>query len=364
MLRITARINIGENGGEVDHAFASSGINVSSTMREVIGHYTQIQRPFILGRSRLGGGDCFTKKANFYIGSVVSDGNGNFSSDYDIYVRGENISQLTIVFNKRKNEYPRSIVVDGETFYDDDSTWTLILTNKDTHTIKISNWNTPNSPMVISSIYADLSIELDETNLLDFGRTIMDKSDIEQPSFGIISNTGSLSFIDKDGEVADYIAQQLVNSENVITAYLEDKETGAKEQIAYFNTQNWNYNNSQSLVDVSLKDDLEEWQDINVPAISYVPTVSTSQTAEWFYRYLQEERIVDGKKERITPEKYQMLSFEELDGETQAILRGTTIQYPLLESSNLWNEWNKLCQLCFLYIYKRGDGRTVCTTGV
>lgn len=353
MIRITAKINIGENGGELNTVTSSqSGINVSSTLNECIGKHEQIQRPFILGRSRLGGGDCFTKKANYFISRQASNESGNFTQNIVIDIIGSNITLLTIIFNKQKNEFPKSILVDGEAFYDDDPTWTIPLDGANTHTITISNWNKPNSPMVISSIYTDLSIDLDETNLLDFERTIMDRSDIKRPSFGIISNTGRLSFIDKDGEVADYIAQQLISSQNVITAYLENTETGAREQIAYFNTQQWSYNNSQSLVDVQLKDDLEEWQDINVPAVNYDPANPQSKTAEWFYRYLHSK----------TPEKYKMLSFEELDEQTKAVLSGATIQYPLLENSNLWNEWDKLCQLCFLHIYKRNDGRTVCVS--
>ncbi len=231
MIKITATINIGENGGILNTVASSqSGINVSSTLNEVIGKHEQIQRPFILGRSRLGGGDCFTKKANFYIGRIASDSNGNFSSNYVIEVSGSNITLLTITFNKQKGEYPRSILVDGEAYYDNDPTWTIRLDGANTHTITISNWNKPNSPFVISSIYTDLSIELDDSNLLDFERTIMDRSDIKRPSFGIISNTGSLSFIDKDGEVKDYIAQQVISSQNVISAYLVDTKTNARNR--------------------------------------------------------------------------------------------------------------------------------------
>lgn len=355
MIKITATINIGENGGALNTVASSqNGINVSSTLNEVIGKHEQIQRPFILGRSRLGSGDCFTKKANFYIGRIASDRNGNFSSNYVIEVSGSDITLLTITFNKQKSEYPRSILIDGEAYYDDDPTWTIPLASAHTHTITISNWNKPNSPFVISSIYTNLSIELDDTNLLDFERTIMDRSDIKRPSFGIISNTGSLSFIDKNGEVKDYIAQQIINSQNVISAYLVNSETNAREQIAYFNTEQWSYNNSQSLVNVSLKDDLEEWQDINVPAVEYTPTVSTPKTAEWFYKYLWQFMQDSGLQ------KYKMLSFEELDSETKAVLSETTIQYPILESASLWAQWDKLCQLCFLHIYKRNDGRTVC----
>lgn len=353
MIRITAKINIGTDGGKLNTAESNqSGINVSSTLNECIGKHEQIQCPFILGSSRLGSGDCFTKKANFYIGRIASDSNGNFSSNYVINVSGENITQLTIVFNKQKNQYPRSILVDGETFYDDDPTWTIKLNGSNTHTITISNWNTPNSPFVISSIYTDLSIELDDTNLLDFERTIMDRSDIERPSYGIISNTGSLSFIDKDGEVADYISQQLVSSENVITAYLENTATGAKEQIAYFNTQSWSYNNSQSLVNVSLKDDLEEWQDINIPEIYFDLKSQQSKTLKYFYDYLYEK----------TPEKYKMLSFDKLDEKTKDILQNTIIRYPYLEKGSLWRQWSKLCEVAQLHIYKKND-ITICVYG-
>lgn len=363
MIRITAKINIGENGGTLNTVTGTQQgvevprINVSSTLNEVKGHHEQIQRPFILGRSRLGGGDCFTKKANYFISRQASGANGNFSQNVVINISGSDITLLTIIFNKRDNEFPKSILVDGEAFYDDDPTWTIPLDGGNTHTITISNWNKHNSPLVISSIYTDLSITLDDTNLLDFERTIMDRSDIRKPSFGIISNTSSLSFIDKDGEVADYIAQQIISSKNVISAYLENTETGAKEQIAYFNTQQWSQPDSQSLVNVSLKDDLEEWQDINVPAINYVPTVSTPKTAEWFYKHLWQFM---NEPEDNPLKKYKMLSFDELDSATKAVLSGTTIKYPFLESASLWAQWDKLCQLCFLHIYKRSDGRTVC----
>ena len=153
MIRITAKINIGKNSGALNSVTSSqSGINVSSTLNEVIGKHEQIQRPFILGRSRLGGGDCFTKKANFYIGSIASDSNGNFSSNYVITVSGNKITQLTIVFNKQKGEYPRSIIVDGEVLVDDDVQWTIKLDGSGFHTFTIANWNKANSPFVISSI--------------------------------------------------------------------------------------------------------------------------------------------------------------------------------------------------------------------
>jgi hypothetical protein len=55
-----------------------------------------------------------------------------------------------------------------------------------------------------------------------------------------------------------------------------------------------------------------------------------------------------------------MLSINELDEDTQAVLNNTYIQYPLLESGSLWQQWTKLCQACQLHIYKNSDGVVVC----
>jgi hypothetical protein len=53
--------------------------------------------------------------------------------------------------------------------------------------------------------------------------------------------------------------------------------------------------------------------------------------------------------------------FYQLDTQTQEILKNTKIIYPLLEASTLWQQWNKLCQVCGLYIYKNGKGNIVCS---
>jgi hypothetical protein len=56
-----------------------------------------------------------------------------------------------------------------------------------------------------------------------------------------------------------------------------------------------------------------------------------------------------------------MLQFEELDQKTQDILELTRVDYPLLEDGTLWEQWQKLCEVCGLYIYKNNEGKTVCT---
>ena len=113
-------------------------------------------------------------------------------------------------------------------------------------------------------------------------------------------------------------------------------------------TANWEYDNNNRKVSVSLKDDLEEWQDINIEGFSYDAKNRPQYTLEWFYNYLYRE----------TPAKYKMLAFEELDDTTQNILSNCTIRYPMLKSGSLWQQWTKMCQVAQAHIYKLDNGRT------
>jgi hypothetical protein len=62
-----------------------------------------------------------------------------------------------------------------------------------------------------------------------------------------------------------------------------------------------------------------------------------------------------------TPSKYNMLKFTGLDSQTRMRLVNTLIEYPLLKSGTLWEQWTKLCQVCGFYIYKNNKGETVCS---
>lgn len=258
-------------------------------------------------------------------------------------------------------------------YIDDDPIFTLNLPNPYENVeltdfiIRISDWNTPKYPLVITGIYSQVDIEIDYRNLISISRSIFDRSDLKLPSFGIISNMGNIEFNDTNGEIQDYAEHLLLQSglscEIKLNNTLVD---GASETIGVFETDQWNYENDSRVVSVSIKDDLEEWQDINVPEISYDPRKVESKPFSWLYEHLWEltsnrNSYVNANGETITAKgNYNMFSLVELDEDTQAVLNNTYIQYPLLESGSLWQQWTKLCQACQLHIYKNNDGVIVC----
>jgi hypothetical protein len=204
----------------------------------------------------------------------------------------------------------------------------------------------------------DAEVKFDRRNLLSLESEVKDRADIDKPSFGIISTGGSLSFKDNSSRFLNYANAGLLTEGIEINIYFENTLKKAKKQSGCYYTTDWNYDNDSRSVDVSFKDDLEEWQDIQVNGFDYDPRNPFNVIADGkmsnFYRFLH----------NVTPTKYKMVSFEGLDEKTRTILEETKLQYPLLKNGTLWAQWTKLCDVCGLRIHKNMYGNTVCETGV
>lgn len=365
MITLTARIDLisGNNGTLSGVTSNLSGNNISSEIGAILGSKSQGSNPFILGVSKLGGGSTFSGNVDYFIGGQPSNENGEFVTPYTLTISGTNITSLAIEFDKVNNRHPNTIKIDNVEYADDDAIFTIgNLSSANSHTVTIDNWNSPNYPLVIMGIYVEISIDINYRNLISLNRSIAYRGDNKSPSYGIISNTGNLEFNDLDGEIRDYAEQMLLTSDLKVVITLNNTLANTHEQVGIFETREWNYDNDNRSVSVSLKDDLEEWQDIQVQGFSYDPREPFKIIADGkmsnVYKWLQGQ---DENGNYRTPEKYKMLTFEQLDEKTRTIIESTTIEYPLLENGTLWAQWQKLCQVCGLYIYKNNEGQTVCS---
>lgn len=344
MITLTARISLlNSNSGTFNSATINSGkSNISSDFNYIVGHQRQGSKPMIFGASILGNGDTFASSIPYFIGDKPNT-NGQFATPYTITINGSNITAITIEFDTYNNQHPNSIAIDGTTYADDDPIFTVgNLTSANSHTITINNWNVDKYPLRIQGIYVDLEIKIDNRNMISLDRTIMDRSDISKPNWGIIANSGNIEFNDLGGEIKDYIEQQLLKSD--LSVYLEIKNTLVEnkvEQVGKFATDKWTYDNNNKVVSVSLKDDLLQWQEIQVSAMP----LRNQMTMKALYDYLV--NLSSG------------WTFEPLDTQTLAMLTNTVCSYPYLENGSLWSQWNKLCEVCGLYIYKNNDNNIV-----
>lgn len=363
MIKLTAKINLlNASSGSLEGVYTTAPKNnISSEIASVFNKKVNASNPFILGASKLGDGSTYSGEVNYFIGGIIADDEGSFiikQSPYyyviSIDYSGQTPAGLSIAFDTLNNRYPPEIEVNAQigTHFDNDPIYVIDELKEGRNTIYIKKWNAPNYPIVITGIYLTKSIDLDYKSLTSLNCSLMYRSDNKLPSYGIISNTGEIEFIDLDGEIKDYADRSILTSDLDVLVHIENNVVS---QVGSYKTKSWGYDNYNRSVTVSLKDDLEEWQDIQVKGFNYNPInpfeVLTTGSMEDLYKWLYNK----------TPNKYKMLDFAKLDTKTKNILTNTKINYPLLKDGTLWEQWTKLCEVCGLYIYKNKQGQTVCT---
>lgn len=336
-------------------SFNGQGNNISSTFGEVVGKKKKAQNPFILGASKLGVGCTFSENVDYFIGNQLSNDNGEFETEYVAEIVSQTpITSISISFDTVNNRHPKNIYVDGVEYIDDDPIFTVVgLTANTNHTIKIRNWSEPQHPLVVTGVYAEgISIELNSRNLISISSSMVDRENFQNPSYGIISRTGDIEFLDSDGQVYDYAQLGLLkdgaNCEIRLNNTLFD---GFSQVIDIMETDKWEYDADNKTFTVSLKDDLEEWQQINIPAYEYDPRKQEAKPYSWLY---------EGLWGITTSKGYNMQSLSDLDEATKRILQRLYFEYPLLYAGTLWDAWTKLCNVACLHIYKNSNGIIVC----
>lgn len=172
---------------------------------------------------------------------------------------------------------------------------------------------------------------------IDF--TISSRDKFDAPSWGIISNSGTISLIDTDGNLYNYAVNGDLKAGDAVEVFCENTITKKTQRIAYMFTEKWNYNNSNRNASVSIKDDLERWQDIQFDGIELNRPATLYEIYEIF---------------KSASQSYGF-SFAPLKDEVRDILKATTIEFPVISAGNLWSKWDNLCKCACIYIYKNHD---------
>lgn len=191
------------------------------------------------------------------------------------------------------------------------------------------------------------------------------QSDFERPSFGIISKTGTISFVDKDSVVKNNLQWLTTNKKFVIYVFLKNTKTDTYRKVGEYTTNKWRYNQNSNIVEVDFADTLQEWQDRNVDELPVDLTSVTTKDCVTIYTYLREtlKRPLETNGKITYYYLYGLDDISDLDEKTQDILNNTIIKYPILKSGSLWENFEKLCQVCGLHIYSE-NGSTHCVYGL
>lgn len=186
-------------------------------------------------------------------------------------------------------------------------------------------------------------INVDEKNLLSFKCSFMSVSDISKPSYGIISNEGSLDLIDTDGEIFRLYKERNSRLRNsTIRVYISNDLTNFSENIGTFYSVDWSYDEYEKKSTISFRDDIIKWQDVEIDAVK---EIEAEKSAFEIYEYAKSK----------TPTTF---SFS-LDENTEKYLKSYKIVFPFIDEGTLWSLWDKICQACALHIYKNKSNKVV-----
>ncbi|MEG1791958.1 MAG: hypothetical protein RR245_06890, partial [Clostridia bacterium] len=199
------------------------------------------------------------------------------------------------------------------------------------HTIQITKWNLPLYPVRITSISVGLTMEFDRSNLKEIVRGSQVVAENDKPTYGVISQYGSVEIYDNNGEILDLDEIGVLKSNQNIEITLNDK------LIGQFSSDKWSINNN--IAKLELTDVLMKWKEI--PFDGY--PMRSPGTALDLFNYLN----------KLSGNIVNLGSGVEME------LKFLDIKYNYLYPSSLAAAFNKLCAIFQTNIYLKDNGTVV-----
>lgn len=329
--------------------------NISSDISACIGKKYESQNPFILGLSDLSlGAELVDTTIPYFIGGDICDDSEQFFSPYVMNISSDQeFDSLTFVFDTYNNRHPNTIRIDSQDFIVSSSIVSFSFESSTSHIVSISNWNTPDSPLIIQGILSGIETVISPSQILNLGFSNADRGDTSKPSWGIYSNSGTLSFID-NANIVNTLKMSQYFYKSKLQIFL--KNAKAEKLIGTFSLTNGDINEESKTAEISFADDLEKLQDIKVnekKLIDYDNTVG--MTLEDIRVYVSENLVDRLGIGDIT------MGFA--DDETRIRWAKIWIKYPMVETSSYWGFLTKCCELSGCYVSCDEIGRALIKYG-
>jgi hypothetical protein len=192
------------------------------------------------------------------------------------------------------------------------------------------------------------NIELNKNNILNIEVQEIDRSDVELPLWGIVSNDGTLTIKDLRGNIKNLSRQKKLKGKIVVNLELVNTlVSDCKTSIGNFFAQNWDYDDNNRSVTVSLSDGLVEWQNINVKLDVDLTRGAYSENAYDLISNVLRETGNLGEEEELP-----------CDDTTTNHLANISIPIPSYEGT-LWSVLQNFCEAFQIRIYKNRSGQIV-----
>lgn len=174
-------------------------------------------------------------------------------------------------------------------------------------------------------------------NLSNIEFTSRDRRDAQLPSWGIMSNSGTLEARDDNGVLKQYAKDGLLENAT-IDIYLN--VNSRKEHKGKFVITSAEKNRLNGFVKLEFEDILKLWQ--------------TKEMPQYYYPIFPRNIYVKDILESIAEEANITINYA--DSATEQRLRVLSIVYPKIEEGSLWAQMTKICEVGSCYIYSDDNG--------
>lgn len=191
----------------------------------------------------------------------------------------------------------------------------------------------------------DVVQQIDKRSMLSLDCNHMSVPEVDKPSFGLVSNSGNISFVDYNKSFLGYAMLGLLNQSNTCKVYLKNTVSKTTRLMGIFYAQKWSYDANNKQVSVSLTDGLERMQNILMEEYSMdIPKGSKRSI----------ETILDDFVELVEKNGF-AIKKDYSDAEFSKFLT----LYPSVSQGNLWQQYSKVLAATGLngYIERYGELR-------
>ena len=216
------------------------------------------------------------------------------------------------------------------------------LPGNDSATVTIEYWNKSNKPFKLQGIYVNNNIHIDGSNLISYEDSTTDRARINAPSYGIVSSSARLTFIDNNNDVMDMAKKKLLVSNLEMKAKIIDGKNKISQNLSTLYTDKWNFNADSKIVEVTFCDPLKRMQEVPITVINFDPVASPEYSMSAVFDFLRYETLNCG---------IPIITFQELPEAAKNILQKTIVPYLYFDEGSLWQKWNDFCEVNSLHLF-------------
>lgn len=181
------------------------------------------------------------------------------------------------------------------------------------------------------------SFEYDKLNgLKSLSFLNQSKTDDESIDYSVKSNTGSLSAVDKDYLLYNFLISKPKYDKIYVSVILDGKSLGT-----FINSGKIEYDNDTQMINLNFQNNIVLLQNK-----TYKMQIDKSNVGS--------TTLLDLLNQLITLASGLIGQEFEIDSATQTYLGSVNVQYPYLEEASVWEQLNKVCVAGQLVIYPSG----------